>query len=539
MKPSRLYTAFVSAAEKRSADTAFTFLDAKLEPTSYTYARLFEDAERIGSALTASVGGQRAPTGILLQSQEAQVLHYLGALSAGAVPAILTPPNRKLNRQYYAETMTAVLDRSGFAAVITDTDAQDLPTLGLEPYTLGPLNGGRRPRARSNEVPLDAPFLQFSSGTTGIKRGVVVSEDAVLAQLRDYARALEVAPEDRIVSWLPLYHDMGFIACLNMPLLHGVHSIMLDPIDWVGKPALFLQAASRYGATLAWNPNFAYAFMAQRVADTDLRDVDLSSLRALVNCSEPVTYASQQQFAGRFRPYGLPTEVFKGCYAMAETTFALTHGDAADPRYLDHTGPADGARRTENDPYVSVGRPLPGVELSVVDTDGRPVSDRRTGELLVRAPYTFSGYYNDPSASEEAFVDGWYRTGDLGYSAGDAYYVTGRRKDVLIVGGVNVFPGDIEEVAGGVAGVRPGRIAAFSRFDPRLQTERITVLAEPAEGADASETIVAVRQRILATFQVANFEVHLVPPDWLIKSSSGKMARSANREKWYAAEGRP
>jgi acyl-CoA synthetase (AMP-forming)/AMP-acid ligase II len=326
---------------------------------------------------------------------------------------------------------------------------------------------------------------------------------------------------------------MGFIACLNMPLYFGVHTIVLDPIDWVTRPASLLEATARYDATLSWNPNFAYAFMAQRVRDADLHDVDLSTLRGLVNCSEPVTHASQQQFLDRFAPFGLRDNVFVGCYAMAETTFALTHGVPSDPSTLDEVGPVGGARSRDADPYVSVGRPIPGVTIEVMDDDGRARPDREIGELWVQSPFNFTSYYQDPDATKAAFVGDWYRTGDLGYRVGNAFFVTGRQKDVMIVGGVNVFPTDLEELVGRVDGVVPGRAVAFSDFDTGVQTERITILAESDRSGEAArQTVLELRRWVQASFELASFEVYLVPPGWLVKSTSGKIARSANRDKW-------
>jgi fatty-acyl-CoA synthase len=185
-----------------------------------------------------------------------------------------------------------------------------------------------------------------------------------------------------------------------------------------------------------------------------------------------------------------------------------------------------------------VGRPLATVLLSVRSDAGDELPDRRVGEFWVKSPFTFSGYYNDPGATAEAFSDGWYRTGDLGYRVRDAFYVIGRKKDVIIVGGVNIFPQDVEELVSGTEGVVPGRVAAFSDFDPSLQTEKVTVLAESElEGPAARQAVIATRQRLLASFQLASFDVHLVPPGWLVKASSGKMARGANRRKWSLERG--
>jgi fatty-acyl-CoA synthase len=539
MSSQRLYCHFADAAERWPDRPLFTFLRHGRPATVYTAGELLAAAESVADRLRdQNLASRRAPLGLLLGSQEEQTVHYLAALRAGAIPAILTPPNPKLNREYYAVTMAEVLRRSGFRALVTDLASMNFELPTFAPRDLTALSGSNNPSPDDSDVGpgLDASFLQYSSGTTGIKRGVLVDDDAVLAQLRAYASAIRVNNDDRIISWLPLYHDMGFIACLNLPLLYGVPTVVLDPVEWVSRPSSFLQAASESAATLSWNPNFAYAFMAQRVRDGDLEGLDFSSFRALVNCSEPVTHTSQQRFMHRMQPYGLREDVFTGCYAMAETTFALTHGAPDDPASLDPVGPSNGARSNDGDPYVSVGRPLDGVEVRVVDDEGGDCPDRRIGEVWVRSPFNFRGYLGDDEATERAFSDDWYRTGDLGYRVGNAYYITGRSKDVLIVGGVNVFPGDLENAVGEVAGVHPGRAVAFSRFDPRAQTERITVLAESElEGAPATEAVVEIRQRLLAAFQIANFDVELVPPGWLVKSSSGKMARPANKAKWESA----
>jgi fatty-acyl-CoA synthase len=530
----RLMARIRQGADRYADAPALTFLDSHLTPTTYTSRQLMDAADAVAARLERSAIDRSSPLGILLRSQEAQVLHYLGALAAGVVPAILTPPNRKVHREYYAQTMSAVLARSAFTAVITDLEDIAAGYPALAPHTLA-ATGAPRDVAHDDGDRLSptVSFMQFSSGTTGIKRGVLVTDEAVLRQLDTYAAALRLARDDVIISWLPLYHDMGFIACLNMPLVFGVHTIMLDPIDWVTNPALYLRAASNYRATLAWNPNFAYAFMAQRVTDRHLDGVDLSSLRALVNCSEPVTHESQQLFAERFGPRGLRPRVFTGCYAMAETVFALTHGDPDDPVYLDPEGPAEDARRDGSRPYLSVGRPLPGVELRVVSEKGDPLPDRAIGELWVRSPFNLAGYYRNPEATTAAFHGDWYRTGDLGYRLGEAYYVVGRKKDVIIVSGVNVFPQDVEDLVGQVNGVQPGRVSAFADFDERQQTERVIVLAEShLEGEEAREVLVAARQRIQAAFSITGFKVHLVGPGWLVKSTSGKMARGANRDKW-------
>jgi fatty-acyl-CoA synthase len=484
---SKLYEAIRCSGEGNSSTVILTFLNAALQESAYTYERLQHEAERISARLATLNLAVEFPLAILFRSQEEQTLHYLAALGLGLRPAILTPPNRKFHRKYYLETMHAILQSGCFSAVLTD-----VPELAMA-----------RSEQTANRLLPDTALVQFSSGTTGIKRGVEISHNAVLRQIDTYSRAIGLSREDRIISWLPLYHDMGFMTALNMALVCGVPCIMMEPSDWVGDPGMYCRAVSRYRGTLGWNPNFAYPFMAERVKESDLTDLDLSSLRGLVNCSEPVTEESQSRFRRRFAQYGLANNVFWGCYAMAETTFALTHGGAND---------------------TSVGQPLEGVELAIDDT----------GELRVKSPFTFSRYYNNPEATAAAFQDGWYKTGDLGYRISDNFFVSGRKKDLLLVAGEKYFPEDLERAVSCIPGIHPGRVCAFAQFLRASQSDRAVILAETS--TNVPSLLLAVRQVVASRFQFSQFDVHLVPPGWLIKSSAGKMARGLNREKWISEQ---
>lgn len=527
-----LFSAFQATAECYPGEPAFTFLDSDLNARIFSYQQLWDAASDVATRLKQLDFEEKTPVGILLQSQENQVIHYLGILSAGLIPAILTPPNRKLRPEVFEETITCLVESCRFSAIITDADNLNVDATLLEPGTLTVMHRSRR---RADPVEHTA-ILQFTSGTTGVKRGVRISNEAILGSVHVYADAIGLDNSDKILSWLPLYHDMGFITCLNMPLVCGVHCVMMNPLDWVADPGLFVRAASQYRATLSWNPNFAYAFMADRIDCDQLDGIDLSSVRGLVNCAEPVTIESQQRFKTRFAAYGLKNNVFRGCYAMAEATFALTDGREAEPDYFDPLGPT-GSDLLVRLPQISVGRALPGIELAIVDENSRHVAEREVGELWVRSSLLFSGYYNNPDATAAAMHEGWYKTGDLGYRAGNEYYVCSRKKDLLILNGVNIFPQDIEETVSSVDGVIAGRVAAFSQFSEQFQSEMLIVLAESGVSIlETSAVIIRIRQAILAKFQVASFQVHAVSPMWLVKSSSGKIARQANKTKWLAEQ---
>ena len=527
-----LMEVFCTSAERYPEDLAFTFLDCELNAREYSYKQLWAAVTDVASRLKQLGFTNKTPIGILLHSQESQVIHYLAVLSAGLIPAILTPSNRKLRPEIFEETIKSLVACCRFSAIITDTPVLKVDATLLEPETLKIVCHSQ---CRADPIE-DTAILQFTSGTTGIKRGVQISHSAIIRSLLVYAEAIRLDRADKILSWLPLYHDMGFIACLNLPLAFGVHCIMINPLDWVANPGYFIQAASRYRATLSWNPNFAYAFMADRIGLEQLDTVDLSSLRALVNCAEPVTVESQRRFKARFAMYGLKKNVFRGCYAMAEATFALTDGQEDDPGYLDTLGPL-GSDLIVKLPQISVGRALPDIELAIVNEANRHVADREMGELWVKSPLLFSGYYNNPDATAAAMQGEWYKTGDLGYRVGQEYYVCSRKKDLLILNGVNIFPQDVEELVSAIDGVTAGRVVAFSQFSEQFQSDMLIVLAESGTPVSEKKDIaIRIRQAILAMFQVANFHVHLLPTMWLIKSSSGKIARQANKTKWLTEQ---
>jgi len=524
-----LFEVLLGPSESDDDRPAITFLaaDAGSERT-YTRGQLRAEVLGIAGRLPRTSG----LVAILVRSQEEQVLHYLACLAAGLRAALLTPPNRKQDPVHYGHMLTGVLANISPAHVVTDlhallqaTDTSSLPSVVTPRATaVLPARGSATPR----ELPEEAAFVQFSSGTTGIKKGVAVTAASMVAQLAAYSEATALTAEDVVVGWLPLYHDMGFLTGLHLPLFTGAHTVLLDPIDWVSAPASYLDAVTRHGGTVSWHPNFAYAFMAKRVSDERRSGLDLSTLRLLVNCSEPVTHAAQEAFADRFAPVGLARSVFAGCYAMAETTFAVTHGADSMHDGLDHDGPLSGELRGRT-PVVSVGTSLPGVTIAVRDDHGDAVPDGVVGELHVRAPFLALGYLGGPDESD-AFQDGWYRTGDLGYVRHDRVYVTGRKKDLLIVAGRNVYPEDVESIVTATPGLRDGRAAAFAVFDERTQTDTVTVLAEPEDAGSAPDVLAAMRG-VQAELQIS-VRIHLVEPGWLIKSSSGKISRSASAQKW-------
>jgi acyl-CoA synthetase (AMP-forming)/AMP-acid ligase II len=331
-----------------------------------------------------------------------------------------------------------------------------------------------------------------------------------------------------------------------LPMVCHTPVVMQSPLDWVMHPETMLQIVSEYKCTLAWMPNFAFQFISRRTPADRCRQYDLSPARALINCSEPVRFSSMREFQNAFSAIGLKSGALQSSYAMAENVFAVTQSDINRP-----SGPAriwaEGERFrsqhlivpvAKDTPgavsFTSSGRMLPGNEVRIAFDSGAPIASVRVGEILVRSDSLFTGYYNRPDLTAEALVDGWYHTGDLGFLLNDELYVVGRKKDLLIVGGENIYPQDIEELVASHPAIHDGRVIAMGVYNPDLGTEDIVVVAEvEREGllSKAVEIEGEIRTLVVAGIGVAVRTIFLKPPKWIVKSTAGKAARSTTREK--------
>lgn len=525
----------------------------------WTWEELASAATRFGARMGAE--GVRAGDicALIIRHQRDFYPVYLGISLVGAVPSILAYPNPRLHPEKFRQGLEGMARHSGLDWIFTERALEETirPLARKEATTIRGLlfplewgGGGGKERQLpgsplwiEREVPPDAPcLLQHSSGTTGLQKAVVLSHRAVLEHLLRYGASIRANGEDKIVSWLPLYHDMGLIAALHLALAWGIPLVQMDPFEWVQAPAMFLDAVSRERGTLAWLPNFAYNLMADRIHEEDLSEVRLESIRMVINCSEPVRHDSHEKFLRRFQPYGLRKEALAACYAMAETTFAATQtepGRAAravavsrEALALGRFEPASANVRKETKHCVSSGGCILGCELKVVDEDGNELPDGRVGEIAIRSVSLFDGYRNQPEKTAEVLSDGWYFSGDYGARHEGEFYILGRKKDIIIVAGRNVAPEDVEDAVNDVPGVIPGRLVAFGLDDPQTGTEQVCVVAETGETTEAGTK--RLRRAIVEAgigIDVAISRVHLVPSRWLIKSSSGKLSRKLNRQR--------
>lgn len=513
---------------------------------SYHYAQTYQSAGiQTGEVLT-----------LILQHGEELLYAFWGAILHGAIPAIMPFLTEKLSPERYRADLASLIAITKPAAIVTypefEKDIRSALSAGDSIRSVIVTNSVEKKDAPNFDQlhglkhnPEDIAILQHSSGTTGLQKGVALSHQAVLNQLDAYAKAINLSANDVIVSWLPLYHDMGFIAAFLMPILTNTTLVLSSPFDWVRAPYRLFQSISKYKGTLTWLPNFAYNFCAQKVRDRDLEGVDLSSWRILTNCSEPVKWDSHQIFFERFKNYGLKETALQCSYAMAENVFCVTQtpantipaADEIDREAYTHEriarAPIAGKPVLK---MMSSGKALTNTRIRILSENGIVLADRVIGEISLHSDCMLSGYYNRPDATAKAFHDGWYLTGDYGYTLNGDLFVAGRKKDIIIIGGKNVYPQDIESLAYEVNGIHAGRAVAFGIEDAKAGTEELAIVAEvDSEDSDERQKIAdALRVHITKNSAVTLRYAHIVGAKWILKTSSGKTARAANREKFIS-----
>ena len=524
-------------------------------PRRWTWGELIRTAELYSAALTNSGIEKGHVCAIIVRHNSLLYPLYMACVSAGAIPAVLAYPNPRLHPEKFREGIEGMGRRSGLDWILTERALEDVlqPLLGGGRSTIRGLHfpfedsnyletvrfGAQRGPVRAGRES-DPLLLQHSSGTTGLQKPVLLSHRTVLEHVTEYGKFLAVSPQDKVVSWLPLYHDMGLIAALHLPLALGIPTIQIDPFEWVQAPSLLLEVMSVERATITWLPNFAFSMMADKIQEEDLEGVTLDSCRMVINCAEPVKYRDQEKFFSRFAPRGLKREALSSCYAMAETTFAVTQTPpgreptttAVDPQSLSKGVGRPAVHRSAARVCVSSGELIPGCHIRVVDEELNDLDEGRVGEVLIKSSFMFDGYRNYPEKTAAAIRDGWYLSGDYGFKCGSDYYIIGRKKDIVIIAGNNIYPEDVEAVMNDLNGLIPGRVVAFSEEDAEFGSERLSIVAETPltdEGERRQLRMAIIKAGMEIDVSITN--VYLVPPRFLVKSSAGKLSRSANRER--------
>ncbi|MCB0190787.1 MAG: AMP-binding protein [Anaerolineae bacterium] len=551
-----LVQALKNQVNRHADKVVLTFLQADQTVRTVTYAQLDHDATQYAQALHHQGVAPRDVVALIFDHGYALVAAFWGAVYLGAVPTIFPYVTPQTPPKIYKERVEPLLKFSQAKAILTDTtlNATLSAHLAGSEYPILTLDEGASTTTFHNLFnPVDGietAYIQFSGGTTGRPKGVVLSHQAVLNHVQSLSASFPFRSADVSVGWLPLYHDMGLVTQLLLPLLVGGTSVFIPPAYWIRHPESLFQAIDKYKGTMSWMPNFAFSYCARRVQNNQLQELDLSSWSLLGNGSEPVQLESLQLFTRRFEPYGFQPNALMVGYGMAENVVGLSVTlsgqlprvdwisiDALQTQQQAIPRSADAEDAT---PILSCGYPIRDTEIEVVDAEGNAHEDRHVGEVIFTSNALMTEYYRQPDLTAQTLRDDWLYTGDLGYKLDGQLYICGRLKDVIIVEGKNIQPHYIESIAQTAVGSAGGLAAAFGIFDEQLGTERPVLVCELLNDEDMlkqNQLALQIRQRVFEQLAISLADIQWVPKGWIIKTTSSKVSRTANRQK-YMGEGR-
>ena len=515
-----------------------------------TYGSLRADALAWARGLARLALEPGSPVVVVARPAPGFVAAFLAVQQAGLLAIPCPPPEPLEPRGRVHERVGAILARSGATTLVDPTPGAETADLSaalgrrgiglVDPRAIQDAEGHAPPRpARTSPF----AYCQFTSGSGGRAKGVRLTHENLLAFIRARTTAYGLGESDVGVSWLPLFHDMGLVGYVLHPLVTGLPVHLLPTTAFLTRPGAWLTLITGVRGTMSVAPNSAYGLCARRVTDTELAELDLSCWRLAFNGSEPVTREVVEAFTHRFAPAGFRASAMLPAYGLAENTLTATSRrpgegirieevsrDALEVEQEARAPTAGETRRT----IVSVGRPLPGQEVQVVDADGAPVGARRIGEVLLRGPSVMHSYLPGTEGETALRADGWLATGDLGFMADGELFVVGRKKDLIIRGGRNYYAEDLEDAATRVHGVRPGRLAAFSL--PGAEQEQVILVAEvrPDPGRDPAALREAIAQAVFGAVRWRPDEVVLLDPHALPLTSSGKVMRPEARRRYEA-----
>ncbi len=512
-------------------------------PLRQTWAQIHEQARRMAGALVA--GGLAPGSAVaVLAAEPAMIAPAVQAvwLAGGSVTMLHQPTPRTDLAEWSADTVR-VLDMIGSTLVLLGAPFDALaPVLGehLIGYRMLPDLLDGEPLAEIVPSSEDSPaLLQLTSGSTADPKAVRITHGNLIANIRSMEQAAALDPAtDTMMSWLPLFHDMGMVGFLTVPMTIGVELVKVTPVDFLTGPLIWPALLSKYRANITAAPNFAYAMVGRRMAKVDEADAyDLSHLRIALNGAEPIDEVAVRNFVEAGARFGMAAECVLPAYGMAEATLAVSFAplftgltlDVIDADELEAHNRAVPSNSGNTRSFSLLGPPLPGLEVTAVGEDGAVLADREVGELRVRGAAVTPGYLtvHGPLPTQDA--DGWLSTGDLGYLVAGQVVVCGRRKDVIIMGGRNIYPTDIERAALSVDGVRAGNAVAV-RLDAGTRRERFAVAVESAlAGNDEAERVLTkeITSKVVDAVGMRPVGVFVLSAGSLPKTPSGKLRRSA------------
>ncbi len=534
------------AAER--PDQKFVTIDAGGDEHVTSFSELHKKSKRYGSYFVARGVQPGDHVAAFFTTHPEQAPVFFGAIMAGAVPFLLPTITQKQDPAIFWQAQLAALQRTQVRLIVTEPGvkamlAQHAAFLTEQVVEIDGIvmEEVAHPLPGSTAQRTQPAFLQHSSGTTGTKKGVILTHGMVLDFVAALGDALEIVPGDVIASWLPLYHDMGLVGCLVLPMLLGITTVHTNPFDWVVQPASLFDIIEKHKATLCWQPNFAFQHLVRSAPRG--RKWDLSSIRAFIDCSEPCKPDTIQAFLKRFGADGIRPEAMQASYGMAENVFIATQTRMAvaprvlkaDLELLQRNIVAPVHDDSPGLAFLSTGFPIPGTRIRILDDAGADLPERAVGQISVTSPYLFSAYHGSDLAQTK-LVEGWYLTGDYGFMDAGELFVCGRRDELLIINGKNIYATDVEFAVNNALKVKPGRCVTVGPYNPRTGSQSLVVIAESEDEASEARQRLAreIKTLVYAEFGIVPHDVFVAAPGWVSKSTSGKISRGANEHRYIA-----
>jgi fatty-acyl-CoA synthase len=539
----RFYNRFENDPDSR----AITFYEKDGQYNWYSFEQFHNQALN-HMALLADQGLKKGDVNlIVLPSGEVSAMTLYATLLLGALPLLVAPPALQGDGAFsnLLQILTGLMIKTKPKTIVCDESLAGLQNNFIKGGNKLRFVIGRKdiPIATSSpDLPViptktDIAAMQLTSGTTGLPRVCVWKQESVLAALDGMAKPMRLSGDDICLNWTPLYHDMGLVNNFLLCMVHNIPLVMLNPIDFVKKPAIWLQGLSETGATLTWSPNFGFAISTQRILDSELKDVRLDGVRAFYSAAERIHYETLCAFFDRFAPTGLRIEALKTNYGCAENIGGATFSDPDNQFVVERISPKAMLNRRIAEPITSddedgtkpitvvgVGKPHTSMDIQILSKNGRSLPDGHVGEIALDTPSRMEGYLKDSRSTRRALFKNLLRTGDLGYMRNDELFWVGRVRERINIRGVKIDPSDFEPVLLHIPDLRSGCFAAFGVEDEVQGTQKIVIVTELREPITRNPEEISgdIRNQVFDRLGVSVNEVLLVRPGTITKTSSGK-----------------
>jgi fatty-acyl-CoA synthase len=511
------------------ADIAIRLYNSSTNVREVTYGELFNMAISISDTLTKKY---RLPfgegVGIFLDTSIDAIASIYGIWLAGGIVVSLPSPTRRNDLDFYLSRLKKILDQTNLRfVVVSKANEQILSKLEFkltfiqrDMFVLRKNTSINNKYVNSDTVSI----IQYTSGSTSTPKGVQLTHNAVVSNIKSITECLNINNKSKALGWLPLSHDMGLIGTVLLPIYSRCEVTLIPPINFMLNPKIWIQLLSKYKITVTIGPNFAYALCAQKFPEELLETIDLSSLEHCLVGSEPVKSRTLVDFIRKFENAGLRTESLRPCYGLAENVVAVSIFKQ-DCTFIEEAYPASSGNGKQNR-FVSMGRPLRGTEVTIIDDFGKSLSENQLGEIAIKGHSLMRGYVG--INTEDTFTrDGWYLTGDLGWKSKGQLYIAGRKSDLIIRGGVNYYAHDIEDALNDLEGVRQGGVVCFGITDDEIGTERVIIWVEIyfSRKTNKSELRKEISARVFQHFGFEPDEIEIFQRRIIPKTSSGKIRR--------------